>query len=105
VLQSPRTPGGGTGVNSAGTPTFLANVHAFLEGVTTVPNDPVRYGPLAGKIRAPATPLRTSTEPSVIGPATAEGRAQTAIGVEVNAVGQFRRRFPPGMCSKVRRAE
>jgi RHS repeat-associated protein len=39
-------------VNSAGVPTFLANVHAFLEGVTTVPNDPVRYGPLAGKIAA-----------------------------------------------------
>jgi choice-of-anchor A domain-containing protein/RHS repeat-associated protein len=39
-------------VNSAGVPTFLANVHAFLEGVTTVPNDPVRYGPLAGKIVA-----------------------------------------------------
>src|SRR5262249_23472671 len=39
-------------VTSAGVPTFLANVHAFLEGVTTVPNDPARYGPLAGKVVA-----------------------------------------------------
>jgi hypothetical protein len=40
-------------VNAAGTPILLANVGALLEGVTVVPNDAARYGPLAGKIVAP----------------------------------------------------
>src|SRR5207247_1114799 len=30
----------------------LGRTGTFLEGVTTVPNDPVRYGPLAGKVLA-----------------------------------------------------
>ncbi len=33
-----------------GTPTRLADVDTHLEGVTTVPDAPARYGPLAGKI-------------------------------------------------------
>jgi hypothetical protein len=36
-------------VNSAGVPTFIADVNVHLEGVLTVPNDP-SYGPLAGSI-------------------------------------------------------
>jgi RHS repeat-associated protein len=40
-------------VNAAGTPHLVADVHDFLEGVTTIPNDPARYGPLAGNILAP----------------------------------------------------
>lgn len=40
-------------VNSAGVPTFIADVNTHLEGVITVPNDP-QYGPLAGKIIAGA---------------------------------------------------
>ena len=35
-------------------PTFIAAVGTHLEGLATVPNDPVRYGPLAGKIIAGA---------------------------------------------------
>jgi RHS repeat-associated protein len=43
-------------INSAGQPTFLANVNSvypqvsYIEGLVVVPNDAVRYGPLAGKI-------------------------------------------------------
>ncbi len=36
------------------TPTMVANVGTHLEGVATVPNDPAKYGPLAGKIIAGA---------------------------------------------------
>ncbi len=41
-------------VNSLGAPTKLADVNTHLEGVITVPNDPTKYGPLAGKIIAGA---------------------------------------------------
>jgi RHS repeat-associated protein len=41
-------------VNANGTPSRVAAVRDFLEGVTTVPNDVARYGPLAGKILATA---------------------------------------------------
>jgi PKD repeat protein len=49
--------GGVWRVTSAGVPTRLVaagggTVAGFLEGVTTVPNDPARYGPWAGKILA-----------------------------------------------------
>jgi RHS repeat-associated protein len=40
-------------ITAAGTPHLVANVNDFLEGVTTIPNDPARYGPLAGTILAP----------------------------------------------------
>lgn len=40
-------------VKADGTPTLIADVKDFLEGVTVVPNDPARYGPLAGQILAP----------------------------------------------------
>jgi uncharacterized repeat protein (TIGR01451 family) len=39
-------------VNSTGVGSLVANIGRHLEGVTTVPNDPVTYGPLAGKIIA-----------------------------------------------------
>jgi hypothetical protein len=39
---------------SAGAPTPLATLNTHLEGVITVPNDAVKYGPLAGKIIAGA---------------------------------------------------
>jgi hypothetical protein len=41
-------------VNSAGTPTFIADVDTHLEGLITVPADATKYGPLAGKIIAGA---------------------------------------------------
>lgn len=41
-------------ISSGGTPTLLADVNVHLEGVMTVPNDPAKYGPLAGKIIAGA---------------------------------------------------
>lgn len=41
-------------VTSGGVPTKLAAVGTHLEGVITVPNDPAKYGPLAGKIIAGA---------------------------------------------------
>jgi hypothetical protein len=40
-------------INSAGAPTFIADVNVHLEGVVTVPNA-AQYGPLAGKIIAGA---------------------------------------------------
>jgi PEP-CTERM motif len=40
-------------IDSSGTPTMLADVNTHLEGLMTVPNDPV-YGGLAGKIIAGA---------------------------------------------------
>src|SRR5262249_53425810 len=46
--------GGVWRVNSHGQPSILANLHDVLEGPCTVPNDPVRYGPFAGKILAAA---------------------------------------------------
>ncbi len=39
-------------VTSAAVPTKVASLGVFLEGVTTVPNDPIQYGPWAGKIVA-----------------------------------------------------
>ncbi len=41
-------------VTPDGMPTRLADVDTHLEGVTTVPDAPARYGPLAGKILAGA---------------------------------------------------
>jgi len=41
-------------VTSAGVPTQLVSVSTHLEGVTTVPNDVIKYGPWAGKILAGA---------------------------------------------------
>jgi uncharacterized repeat protein (TIGR01451 family) len=41
-------------VSSAGTATLLASVGTHLEGLTTVPNDPARYGPWAGRALAGA---------------------------------------------------
>jgi MYXO-CTERM domain-containing protein len=41
-------------VSPAGAPTFIADVNTHLEGMITVPNDPGKYGPLAGKIIAGA---------------------------------------------------
>ena len=39
-------------INSAGAPIFIADVNVHLEGVVTVPNNALQYGPLAGKIIA-----------------------------------------------------
>lgn len=41
-------------INSSGTPSLLADVGVHLEGLSTVPNDSAKYGPLAGKIIAGA---------------------------------------------------
>ncbi|GEM_PF-6183271 len=41
-------------VTSAGVPTKLASLGTHLEGVTTAPNNPAKYGPWAGKILAGA---------------------------------------------------
>lgn len=48
------TQGGVWRINSSGQAALVANLGARLEGVTTVPNDPDRYGPWAGKILAGA---------------------------------------------------
>lgn len=48
------TTGGVWQITSAGTSTKLAQINTHLEGVITVPNDPVKYGPWAGKILAGA---------------------------------------------------
>ncbi len=44
------TAGGVWRVDSSGTPTRLASLNTHLEGLTTIPNDPGRYGPWEGKI-------------------------------------------------------
>ena len=44
------TTGGVWRVDSAGAATQLANLDVHLEGVTTVPDDPGRYGPWAAKV-------------------------------------------------------
>lgn len=44
--------GGVWRINSAGQPTFLANLGVHLEGVVTIPNNPAKWGPWAGKILA-----------------------------------------------------
>lgn len=41
-------------VTAAGQPTLVAEVGVHLEGMIAVPNKPVRYGPLAGKVIAGA---------------------------------------------------
>ena len=41
-------------VSSAGATTLLASVGTHLEGLTTVPNDPAKYGPWAGRALAGA---------------------------------------------------
>jgi RHS repeat-associated protein len=47
------TNGGGVWrVNSAGVPSLVARLNTFLEGLVTVPDDPARYGPWAGRIVA-----------------------------------------------------
>jgi uncharacterized repeat protein (TIGR01451 family) len=51
------TAGGVWRVTSAGAATRIAQLGAHLEGLTTVPNDPARYGPWAGKILAGAEGL------------------------------------------------
>lgn len=44
------TAGGVWRVNSAATPTRIATLNTRLAGVTVIPNDPVKYGPWAGRI-------------------------------------------------------
>jgi len=44
------TAGGVWRIDSAGQATRLAQINTHLEGVTTVPDEPARYGPWAGKI-------------------------------------------------------
>jgi hypothetical protein len=39
-------------VNSSGVATFIGSAPGMIEGITTVPNDPLRYGAWAGKILA-----------------------------------------------------
>jgi hypothetical protein len=41
-------------IASNGAPTFLASIGTHLEGVTTLPDDPLRFGPAAGRIIAGA---------------------------------------------------
>jgi hypothetical protein len=41
-------------VNAQGTPTHVADVPGFVEGIAIIPDDPTRYGDLAGKILAAA---------------------------------------------------
>lgn len=41
-------------INSAGVPTQLGDVNTHLEGLISVPNNPAKYGPLAGKAIAGA---------------------------------------------------
>ena len=48
-------------VTSAGVPTLVAHTGVHLEGVTTVPNLPLVYGPLAGRILAGAEDLIPGT--------------------------------------------
>ncbi|HEX6625223.1 MAG TPA: hypothetical protein VF064_16035, partial [Pyrinomonadaceae bacterium] len=48
------TSGGVWRISADGQPTLLTNLGTRLEGVTTVPGDPDRYGPWAGKILAGA---------------------------------------------------
>jgi len=48
------TAGNAWRVTSAGVPSLLVSLGPHLEGLTTVPNDPVQYGPWAGKILAGA---------------------------------------------------
>jgi uncharacterized repeat protein (TIGR01451 family) len=47
-------------VNSSGVATMVASIDRHLEGVITVPNDPIRYGPLAGRIVAGDEDLTSS---------------------------------------------
>lgn len=51
------TDGGVWRVTSAGAATLLADLNVHLEGLTTVPADPVQYGPWAGRILAGAEGL------------------------------------------------
>jgi RHS repeat-associated protein len=51
-LIAATTAGGVWRINSGGHATCLTNVDSDLEAVTTVPNDPVKYGPWAGRILA-----------------------------------------------------
>jgi RHS repeat-associated protein len=39
-------------IDATGQATEVGNTHSFLEGVEVIPNDPTRYGPLAGTILA-----------------------------------------------------
>jgi PKD repeat protein len=48
------TAGGVWRISSTGDATRLAQINTHLEGLTTVPNDPARYGPWAGTILAGA---------------------------------------------------
>lgn len=53
-LVAVTTAGGVWRVSSAGAATKLAQINTHLEGVTTLPNDPAKYGPWAGTIVAGA---------------------------------------------------
>lgn len=54
-------------ITSAGTGTLVATVGTHLEGVTTLPNDPVLFGPLAGRILAGAEQFTTCASPPAPG--------------------------------------
>jgi hypothetical protein len=47
-------------ISSAGTAVLVATIGTHLEGVTTLPNDPVLFGPLAGRILAGAEQFTTN---------------------------------------------
>ncbi len=83
-------------VTSAGVPTKLATINKHLEGVTTIPSDPLVYGPLSGRIIVGAEDFTTNCgnippapPPSGCGPPNYDPAGGLIIAVNPNAVNDF----------------
>jgi len=71
-------------INSAGVPSLVATVGTHLEGVTTVPNVPAIFGPMAGRILAGAEQFTVPGGPPTYNPA-----GGLIVAVNPNAVDDF----------------
>jgi hypothetical protein len=83
-------------ISSAGTAVLVATVGTHLEGVTTLPNDPVLFGPLAGRILAGAEQYTTNCgnippapPPPGCGQPTYNATGGLIVAINPNALNDF----------------
>src|SRR6266404_583307 len=78
-------------ITSAGVASLVATVGTHLEGVTTLPNDPLMFGPAAGRILAGAEQYTTCASPPApgCGPPNYSATGGLIVAVNPNALNDF----------------
>ncbi len=78
-------------ITSAGVASLVATVGTHLEGVTTLPNDPLMFGPAAGRILAGAEQYTTCASPPApgCGPPNYSATGGLIVAVNPNSLNDF----------------